>query len=159
MNQGTSRTCISLFHKVYFISSKTLGENKSDSDLKDRLALVAQAVGRRPAEREVSGSIPDASRPSVWRPRLRPPGAGMGSRAALRRSLPVNGYSWPVGGRMNNKKVKAPHFFVTSSVLKTQDVKGVSIFFFFAKTEIQDVTKTTSCKKVDFAQTSRNMTH
>ena len=58
-------------------------------------ALVAQAVSRRPAEREVSGSIPDASRPSVCRPRLRPPGAGTGSRAAVawrrRRSLPVNG--------------------------------------------------------------------
>ena len=71
-------------------------------------ALVAQVVSRQPVGRRVSGSIPGASRPSVCRPRLRPPGAGMGSHAAVawrrRRSPPVNGHPWPVGGRMNKKR-------------------------------------------------------
>ena len=76
----------------------------SGTSVSDEVAqMVAQVVSRQPAEREISGSIPDASRPSVCRPRLRPPGAGIGFRAAVawmrRRSPPVNGHPWPVGGK------------------------------------------------------------
>ena len=77
----------------YVTADSAQGQEKSLPE------LVAQVVSRRPAEREVSCSIPDASRPSVCRPRLRPPGAGMGSRAAVALEEEKDPCKWAPMGR------------------------------------------------------------
>ena len=65
-------------------------------------ALVAQLVSRQSVGREVSGSIPSASRRSAVGPTCEHQEKGWAPAldvSWIRRSSPISGHPWPLGGK------------------------------------------------------------